>query len=497
MKNTVFSSSIHELNADKLLILMTEECPFPACLRAIEEEVRFNMQRWKFTGQLKQSFCMTTNGRFPFAKIAFVGLGKRQDYDMPQWQEIGGWVAAGMLDETTAWDASNLTAEETCKLAFGMWLRRWSFQKYRKEEKPAQLLYLVAKPLTPLMDYYQALFTGIHTARELTAEPANVLYPETYAKQCLELQELGLKVACWDQEQLQELGANGILSVGAGSSRPPCMVVLHWNGAPQQAPIALVGKGVCYDSGGINIKNTHLEIMKWDKAAASSVVGALCTLARLKAPVNVVGVIGLAENMPDGNAMKPGDVIKMLSGTTVEVVDTDNEGRLILADCLYFAQEHFHPRILIDLGTLTLETMGALAGEYGGLFCQEQELSQQLLNAGQETGEKLWPLPMGPAFAKPIQSAIADIRNIGVLGFGESSSTAEFLKCFVKTEVQWAHLDIAGVAWSLEDLPLSAAGVTGWGVHLLTHFCLSRKMDSLDESLSKLMTATNMDSNGR
>ena len=215
--------------------------------------------------------------------------------------------------------------------------------------------------------------------------------------------------------------------------------------------------------------------MKWDKAAAAVVVGTIEALARAKTPVNVVGVLGLVENMPDGKAFKPGDILTMLSGTTVEVMDTDNEGRLVLADCLWYAQETFSPQAIVDLGTLTLETFGALAHEYAAYFCENETLRKELISAGLASGEKLWQLPMGDVFAKQIDSSIADIRNMGVLGFGESSAAAEFLKFFVKPETPWAHLDISGVAFLDEPSSISTPGVTRFGVRLLFEWLINRR----------------------
>lgn len=480
MKNTTFISNIKEAKAKQLLILLSEENTLPACLQPIKQAVRFNMQRVDFTGKLQQACTMTTNGQFPFEQICLVGLGKKEMDRSTLMQELGGWIAANVLNTDTAWDASELDSDTIADIAFGIWLRRWNFDKFRTKKVQPPQLFCVTNAQTDFdlkLQRCRALFNGVALARDLTAEPANTLYPDVFAQRCLELQKEGLEVTVLSEEQLIEMGANGILAVGAGSSRPPCMVAIRWNGTDsQQPPVALVGKGVCYDSGGINIKTTHLVEMKWDKAAAAAVLGTLLGLAQAKIPVNVVGVIGLAENMPDGGALKPSDVIKMLSGITVEVVDTDNEGRLILADCLHFAQEKFQPCAVIDLGTLTLETFGVLAGEYAGLFCEDVNLAQALVTAGLSSGERLWSLPMGAAFAKQIESSVADIKNMGILGYGESSATAEFLKCFIKPGTSWAHIDMAGVAWSQEDQPLAAAGVTGFGVRLLTHYCLSQRV---------------------
>ena len=366
-------------------------------------------------------------------------------------------------------------------MAFGFLLKNWSFDKYQKNPtkktgKTIQFICQNPEVQEKEFAYLKAIYQGVALARELTSEPANILYPEIYAERCLKLRELGIEVDVLDRDQLKKIGAHALLAVGKGSVNPPFLVALRWNGGPAgEAPVALVGKGVCYDSGGINLKSSYLVEMKWDKAAASTVVGVMQSLAKVKAPINVVGVIGLAENMPDGGALKPSDVIETLSGKRVEVVDTDNEGRLILADCLSYAQR-FSPRVMIDLGTLTLETFGALADVYGGVFSEDEILIKSLMEAGEQSGERLWPLPMGSAFAKHIQSTIADVKNGGIAGFGESSSTAEFLKCFVDEGVSWAHLDIAGMAWTKEEQLLCQSGVTGYGVRLLMEWLRSHQV---------------------
>ncbi len=312
------------------------------------------------------------------------------------------------------------------------------------------------------------LYQGVILARELTVEPANHLYPEAFAQRCLELIQEGIEVEVLNEKALEALGANALLSVGKGSVNPPRLVIMRWNGGTKDQPfIGLVGKGVCYDSGGINIKTKELVEMKYDKAGAAVVTGTLLALAKQKAPVNVVGVIGLAENMLDGACMKPGDIITTLSKKTVEVVDTDYEGRLILADCLWYTQEKFSLSCIIDFGTLTPETIAPLADEYAGLYCEDETLTKSLFQAGIVSGEKVWHLPMGASYAKQIRSEYADMRNMGTPGFGEGAAAAEFLKCFIKPEVSWAHLDIAGVAWTLDDYPLNKKGITGFGVRLL------------------------------
>lgn len=304
------------------------------------------------------------------------------------------------------------------------------------------------------------LLEAIRRAKELISAPANLLPPDVFAKQCFEIE--GIEVCVLDEGELRKIGASALLAVGRGSVHPPRLVILEYKGS-EERPVALVGKGVCYDSGGINLKTSHLTEMKWDKAGAGVVFGVLDACARLKLPVHVIGILALAENMPDGAALKPGDVISTLGGKSVEIIDTDCEGRLVLADGLAYAQK-YSPQTIIDLGTLTLETFGALGGEYAGLFCNDSNLSRALLEAGEKADERLWPLPLGNSFARQLKSEIADLKNAGIPRYGAAPAAAEFLKAFVNLSIPYAHIDISGVSWKLDDL---ASGVTGFGIRLL------------------------------
>ncbi|MCE5316512.1 MAG: leucyl aminopeptidase family protein [Parachlamydia sp.] len=482
---TVTFTSIQDLQGDLLILPVCQGEALSAFADTLDKElhgaIRFNMSLETFQGKKQEHLFLTTNGLSLISKILLVGLGPRQSFTNPSLQEMGGFMAQLVRHDRVLLDLTSLDSLEE-HFPFGMLLKEWRFEKYKsqREANPARSLQCLCN--TPeqaqeRFDYYAALFQGISLARELTAEPANYLFPESFAVRCMDLHQLGIDVEVLDEAQLELEGAQGILSVARGSCRPPRLVVLKWMGGGEgDPPVALVGKGVCFDSGGINIKTSGSELleMKWDKAGAATVTGILKTLALCKMPVNVVGVLGLVENMPDGKSFKPGDVITMLSGKTVEVMDTDNEGRLVLADCMWMAQQKYSPTIVIDLGTLTLETFGALAGEYAGLFCDDQDLARSLIEAGNTSGEKLWPLPLGEPFARQIQSSVADIRNMGILGFGESSAAAEFLKCFVQPNVAWAHLDISGVFCNKEEALLHCPGVTGFGVRLLVEWLRSK-----------------------
>lgn len=472
MKHTACVDIQNDQDTDLLVVPICCQEPLPKRLiemnKALDGGIDYNIDREQFTGDRYQKVLITTNGKFSIPKVLLIGLGKRNELSPLKLQELGGWLCPYLQElccSTIAIENANFMAEEIASIAFGVWLRRCIQNKYCANKQ--QPFTLKIECASEKLQEFRSMYQGITLARDLTSEPANVLFPQAFAERCLELRSIGLEVTVLDEKQLAKLGVRGILAVGAGSSNPPRIVVLEWKGASNQPPVALVGKGVCFDAGGINIKTDHLLEMKMDKAGAAAVVGTMQALALMNSPVNVVGVIGLAENMPDGKALKPSDVISMYSGKTVEVVDTDNEGRLILADCLWYVQNHYSLKAVVDLGTLTLETFGALGGEYAGLFSENRSLTEALIAAGNRSGEKLWSLPMGEPFAKQIESSVADIKNAGIFGYGESSAAAEFLKCFVEPNVPWAHLDIAGVAWSQEDRLLSPKGVTGFGVKLL------------------------------
>jgi len=438
--------------------------------KAIHGGIRLNIARERFTGAEGQTLVITTNGMHPIPKVMLIGLGERKTLSPLIMQQAGGHAAALIKEESIALDG---TLFEPGDLLLGLLLRRWHYKRHCTERPSHMTEICVISDKSEACKKRTALYEGVALARELTVEPANLLYPDAFAKRCLELRKLGVEVEILDEMQLKQIGAEALLNVGKGSVHPPRMVVMQWKGGkPEDPPIALAGKGVCYDSGGINIKTSMLLEMKWDKAGAGTVTGLMHALAKQKAPVNVVGVIGLAENMPDGAALRPGDIIRTMAGVTVEVVDTDYEGRLVLADCLWYAQENFNPKAIIDLGTLTPETIATLAGEYAGLYTNDALLARELVQAGESSGEKVWQLPMGAAFAKQIISHYADIKNMGEPEFGECGAAAEFLKCFIKPDMPWAHLDIAGVAWTNEDGVLNGKGVTGFGVRLLHDWIL-------------------------
>lgn len=317
-----------------------------------------------------------------------------------------------------------------------------------------------------------ATAAGVEHGRDLVTEPANELNPEAFANACRKLgDEVGLDVEILDRAALERLGMRALLGVAQGSEQEPYVAVMNWKGgADGEAPIALIGKGVCFDTGGISIKPAAgMEEMKWDMGGAAAVFGAMKAIAGRKARANVVGVLGLVENMPSGTAQRPGDVVKAMSGTTIEVINTDAEGRLVLADVLHYTRERFEPKLMIDVATLTGAVIIALGHEQAGLFASDDKLADELIAAGRAVGEHVWRLPMTCNYAKHIKSDIADIKNTGRGREAGATAGAMFLHRFVG-DVPWAHLDIAGVAWSKRDLPLAGKGATGFGVRLLDRF---------------------------
>jgi leucyl aminopeptidase len=316
---------------------------------------------------------------------------------------------------------------------------------------------------TPL----RAIAHGSFITRDLVSEPANILTPAEFARRIEKLSELGLEIEVLGPEQMLALGFGSLMGVAQGSDNPPRMAIMTWNGGkPGEKPVAFIGKGVTFDTGGISIKPAAgMEDMKWDMAGAGAVTGLMATLAGRKAKVNAVGLVGLVENMPGANAQRPGDVVKSYSGQTIEVLNTDAEGRLVLADVLWYAQEKFDPKFMIDLATLTGAIIVALGHDHAGLFSNNDELSTRLLAAGTETGEKLWRMPMAKEYDKLLKSDIADMKNITGRP-GSSITAAHFIARFVN-EKPWAHLDIAGTAWSSKDHPTVPKGATAYGVRLL------------------------------
>ena len=316
---------------------------------------------------------------------------------------------------------------------------------------------------------FKALEEGTFFARDLVSEPGNILHPDEYAKRLNSLKKDGLKINIYDEKKLKKLGMNALLGVGQGSIRGTYLVTMEWNGLKDNSkPLAFVGKGVCFDTGGISLKPAKfMEDMTYDMAGSATVVGLMKNLALRKAKINAVGVVGLVENMPGGNAQRPGDIVKSYSGKTIEILNTDAEGRLVLADALTFTEKKFKPKFMVDLATLTGAIIVSLGSEYAGLFSNNDKLSKQLLDVGEKVEEKLWRMPLHENFDKLINSKNADMQNINYVGGAGSTTAAQFLQRFILNKTPWAHLDIAGMAFSKYGGALNSSGATGFGVRLL------------------------------
>jgi len=355
----------------------------------------------------------------------------------------------------------------------GVKLKSYEFNIYKskKNKKLVSINVIGNKNKLSLQDQlrFKALEEGTFFARDLVSEPGNILYPDEYAKRINSLKKLGLKINIYDEKKLKKLGMNALLGVGQGSIRGSFLVTMEWNGAKNNSkPLAFVGKGVCFDTGGISLKPAKfMEDMTYDMAGSATVVGLMKNLAVRKAKINAVGVVGLVENMPGGNAQRPGDIVKSYSGKTIEILNTDAEGRLVLADALTFTEKKFKPKFMIDLATLTGAIIVSLGSEYAGLFSNDDKLSKQLIEAGDKVDEKLWRMPLHKNFDKLIDSKNADMQNINYVGGAGSTTAAQFLQRFVLNKTPWAHLDIAGMAFSKYGGALNSGGATGYGVRLL------------------------------
>jgi leucyl aminopeptidase len=426
-----------------------------------------------------------------FSRIILVGMGKPASFSHEDWLNLGGTVR-GLVTGREGASAhiylepakGDVTPADTASFALGAQLRGYTFKKYKsktakkngnaKESNDKTLKKIVVHCADPraagnAFAPDRAIIDGVNLARDLVNEPANVLGPAEFAAKAKALTKAGVQVEVLSVAQLKKLGMNALLAVGQGSEKPSHVVVMQWKGAGPKggAPIAIVGKGVTFDTGGISLKPAGgMEEMKGDMAGAACVVGLLQALAERKAKVNAVGVIGLVENMPSGKAQRPGDVVTAKSGTTIEVLNTDAEGRMVLADCLWYVQDRFKPKAVVNLATLTGAVMVALGKEHAGLFSNNDELSDWLIAAGKETGEKLWRLPLGPKYDKLIESKVADIKNTGGK-WGGSISAAQFLQRFIKEGTPWAHLDVAGTAMGAPESDINRSWGSGFGVRLL------------------------------
>lgn len=416
-------------------------------------------------------------------RLLLVGLGGKKD-DEAVYERAGGALTARLLTSgetrlVVDLSGAGLEADAGIRMAFGAAARAWRYDIYRtklpRKQKPTLEEVVVVGAGEGASEAWadkQALLDGIALTRELVTEPANIIYPESFVERCRErLAGLGVEIDVLDENRMGELGMNALLGVSLGSAKPPRLLVMRWNGAgDDRKPVVLIGKGVTFDTGGISIKpSAGMESMKWDMGGAGAVAGAMRTLAGRKAKANVIGICGLVENMPDGKAQRPGDVVTSMSGQTIEVINTDAEGRLVLCDCMTFAQREYKPEVMVDLATLTGAMLISLGYEYAGMFANDDGLAAQLAEAGNRSGDKLWRLPMGEAYDKMMDSPIADMKNSGVREAG-SITAACFLGRFVEDGVKWAHLDVAGMVWANKAGHLFDKGATGFGVALLDRF---------------------------
>jgi leucyl aminopeptidase len=439
----------------------------------------------RFKGRPDEQLAILAPPGIDASRILLTGLGKADALDALTLQAVGGRVAsalnaAGEQTATVAVDeiagARLGTGEMAAHIALGARLRSYRFDKYRTREKPEQkptlkrLSFALDDPASAkkASDPLERIAEGVVLTRDLVSEPANVIYPESLAERAKKLADLGVEVEVLGEKQMKKLGMGALLGVGQGSAHESQLVIMQWRGASdaKQRPVAFVGKGVTFDTGGISIKPAQgMEDMKWDMAGAGTVIGLMHALASRKAKVNALGIAGLVENMPSGTAQRPGDIVTSLSGQTIEVINTDAEGRLVLADALWYCQEQFKPQAIVDLATLTGAVIIALGNVHGGLFSNNDTLAERLVAAGKATGEPLWRLPLAEAYDKQINSDAADMKNVGGRTAG-SITAAQFLQRFVK-DTPWAHLDIAGMAWSDKDAPTVPKGATAFGVRLL------------------------------
>ena len=355
----------------------------------------------------------------------------------------------------------------------GLKLKSYEFKKYvsKKDKRIITISIIGNKNIPSLKEQlkFKALEEGTFYTRDLVSEPGNVLHPDEYAKRIKSLSKDGLKVNIYDKKRLKKLGMNALLGVGQGSVRGSYLVTIEWNGAKNKTkPLAFIGKGVCFDTGGYSLKPAKfMEDMTYDMAGSAVVVGLMKNLALRKAKINAVGVVGLVENMVSGNAQRPGDIVKSYSGKTIEILNTDAEGRLVLADAITFTEKKFKPKFMIDLATLTGAIIVSLGSEYAGLFSNDNRLSQQLIEVGEKVEEKLWRMPLHKNYDKLINSKNADMQNINYVGGAGSTTAAQFLQRFILNKTPWAHLDIAGMAFSKYGGALNSGGATGFGVRLL------------------------------
>jgi leucyl aminopeptidase len=492
MKINFAEISGHKNKADNVVVvLVTDSKRLSSMAAALNKQAGGTLVRalksGKFAGKRGQYAVVTPSDAVKYDRVILAGAGNIRKLNAQALEKLGG----GLIPHLNATGAKGATIlledikglplplpEAAARIGHGALLRSYRFDKYHTktpaDEKPTLAGITVAvknaKAAETAYADLESLAAGVFYTRDLVSEPANIIYPETLAAKAADLAKLGVEVEVLGEKEMQKLGFGALLGVGQGSARESKMAIMRWMGLGKTSrtpPIAFVGKGVTFDTGGISIKPAAgMEEMKWDMGGAGTVIGLMKTLASRKAKVNAVGLVGLVENMPGGNAQRPGDVVTSYSGQTIEVLNTDAEGRLVLADVLWYTQKHFKPKCIIDLATLTGAIIISLGTSRAGLFSNNDKLAEQLFKTGQKTGEEVWRLPLADVYDKQINSDIADMQNIGKDREAGSITAAQFLQRFVN-KTPWAHLDIAGTAWSKKDSDICPRGATAYGVRLL------------------------------
>jgi len=437
----------------------------------------------RFTGKNGSTLELTMPEALKLPRLVVIGVGKGAELQPKDFLKLGG-IAMGKLPASAAeatvfaeLPSGAMSPARAADLAQGVRLRAYSFDRYKTKRKDDERRVNV-KVSVAVNDIgavraafapREAVADGVDLARDLVNEPANVLYPEEFARRAGALKKLGVAVEVLNVTAMKKLGMNALLGVGQGSARESRTVVMRWEGGKKgEAPVAFIGKGVCFDTGGISIKPAAgMEDMKGDMAGAACVTGLMQAFAAREAKVNAVGVIGLVENMPDGNAQRPGDIVKSMSGQTIEIINTDAEGRLVLADLLWYTAKRFKPKFMVDLATLTGAIIVALGHENAGLFSNDDKLAERITKAGQDTGELVWRMPLAAEYDKQIDSKFADVKNTGGSRWAGAITAAQFLQRFVADKTPWAHLDIAGTGMDSRQTDINKSWGSGWGVRLL------------------------------
>ena len=483
-------ADLKKIKSETAVLLISEDIKLSGILGTIDRDkiVSGALKANKaFKGKLGELHIMF--GFDGIDTLIIAGIGKVKELDANKLRKVGGAIAVKLnqskIKEADLYidDALGINAiESAVEISAGIKLKNYVFDKYYVDKKDEHAISLT-KMNVFLNDFKKAkevfadvAFTieGTIFTRNLVSEPPNNLYPESFAKECKKFESIGIKVTVLGKKEMTKLGMGALLGVAQGSEREPQLVMMEWmGGTKSQKPLSFVGKGVTFDSGGINIKPSEgMGSMKYDMAGAGVVAGLMYSLALRKAKVNVVGVIALVENMPSGTAQRPSDVVISMSGQSIEVDNTDAEGRLILADALHYTQKIYKPEVMIDLATLTGAIVVALGDGCAGLFSNDEVLAANLIKVGVKKNEKVWQMPLSEYYDKQINSEIADIRNTGTGRGGGSITAAQFLKRFVNKETKWAHLDIAGVAWNKQGTDVAPKGATGFGVQLLNQFII-------------------------